>query len=250
VEKIRPLCEEFIFIWGEILDHPEYLELVALSGKAKTGIPTTGIRLLEKPELAKELSQWGIGEVRISAHYFGQELNLPALDIGLVPEVIRLLKEFGIRAVVHTILWTGNYRKVADICQLAINDGADSIQFLNLMPTNEMLRKFTLSLGQRMEVFRQVEACRQKIPKEVLAFYLKGGFGPRPGSPGQKLAEQGRYCPAGSESVYINVRGEVYPCIYLTTEEFRLGNLDGQFHLTREPLRGFDRRGCYLFRDS
>lgn len=231
-------------IFGEVLDHPEYLQLYALIGQRYC--LSSGEAIVNNPSIRDQLIQNGIQAVRLSAHYFDQGRFSP-VPLSIVQEAIRLLNEVGIKAEAFTILWRGNYQLVSAICQRAIADGITTLRFINLMPIRPELRSDILAIAEIQQVFDQVVLMRQQISKYQLTIKLLGNFGPRPGSLGQELAGKGCYCPAGRQSVYISLDGLVYPCMFLRETKWVIGRLGKtELIIEQQPLSSFDRRTCYL----
>lgn len=215
---------EVITIWGEILDHPKFLQVVQASGQ--DGISTTGVPLLEDPNLAQQLPSYGIEEIRISSHYYAKSLGLSPIKLEQVKQIAKIANNARVRTRAHVILWQGNYDKVFEICKRAIDDGLCGVRLLNLIPTNPNLAKFCLSKDQVYSIFEQVEFCRDLFSIDVLHIKMSGTFGPRPGSVGAKMSKACIYCPAGKENIFVKIDGSIFPCFYLTEKHNCIGKLD------------------------
>ncbi|MFA6254484.1 MAG: SPASM domain-containing protein [Patescibacteria group bacterium] len=230
-------------IFGEVLDHPEYLQLFPLLGHHYC--LSSGAAIVSDPSIRQQLVQNGIKAVRLSAHYFDQGRWSP-VPLSVVHEAIRLLHEVSIKAEAFTILWRGNYQSVSAICQRAIADGISTLRFINLMPIRPELRSDVLTVAEIQQVFDQVALMRQQIPKDQLTIKLLGNFGPRPGSLGQELSQRRCYCPAGRESIYIDIDGLVYPCMFLRGPQWVIGRLNRRKLTIKQITDRFDRRTCQL----
>lgn len=231
-------------IFGEVLDHPEYLRLFLLLGRDYCLSSSQAI--VHNPSIREELLRNGIKAVRLSAHYFDNGQWSP-VSLSVVKQAVSLLQEVGIKAEAFTILWRGNYHLVSAICQQAITDGFTTVRFINLMPTRPELRTDILTIAEIQQVFSQVSTARQQISKEQLFIRLLGNFGPRPGSLGQELSQTGCYCPAGTQSIYLGLDGLIYPCMFLRKPQWVIGRLDQEeLRIERQFPIDFDCRTCYL----
>ncbi|HIH22823.1 TPA: hypothetical protein HA238_03785, partial [Candidatus Micrarchaeota archaeon] len=129
--------------------------------------------------------------------------------------------------------------EMVDACVLL---GADVIQFLRFMPLEvlETSRPLTrrsnglecgpTTIGERdaARFFGKLEELRVRYP----SVYLSAG-----GSLGFQFRKKEKQvsCPAGKTQFVIGLDNGIYPCIYLTQRENRLGEfIDGELEIERE----------------
>ena len=211
---------------------------------------TSGAPALENKELAKEIKMDGFKGVRISAHYFPPDMlgnnSISPISEAQIPEIVKIMKDVGLYVDAYCILTTSNFNMINEILERAKSDGIDKILFMNFYPTKPEFMKFRISEEQVETVFSQIQKAQKTSDLKIDCF---GNFGPPPWKPSHaRLANMGKYCPAGVSKVYITVDGSFYPCHGILNEKFRMGSFEnGQFKFTKNSLAGYHGKKCLAF---
>ena len=256
INQLKKLgVQEIIPVTGEILWHPEYMEVFRVADCTEYLI-TNGLRLITERRLGAAITRFGLQRLRVSAHYesprnFGADMgNFTPAPLEMIPKIVNAAACHGIGVEAFCLIGTFNYQNIARLFDKAMKDGLEKLVLINLMPVNESVRQFCLNRAQIQTVFAQVEEIRGRDPENRFRLGLLGNFGPRAGSKyGPALAQNGCYCPAGVDKAYITVDGSVYGCHFMLDAKLRIGRLeDGRFQIEKEIC--FDRSNCYFLQNG
>ncbi|MFH1064685.1 MAG: hypothetical protein V1729_06385 [Candidatus Woesearchaeota archaeon] len=219
---------------SELLSEEGYLDCIADSKREY--VMTNGILLIRNPSLYDALSARGISEIRMSRHY-GISSDLDSAPLDISSKVCKEAKQRGFKVGFMVVITQDNYQLIKHMCDDAHSLNADSVMLLNYAGSKR------LSKDKRPELFDQVIEQRKIYSKDDLEIRIHGDFGPRPGSRGDELAAQNRYCPAGTEQFVITPAGDVFGCPLLM--QYRIGRFeDGKIKIEKELVDG--QRDCCL----
>lgn len=245
----------------EILLNPEYLSLFPVVGQKY--IQTNGTELLKKPELFEEVAQMGIKKIILT--YPGDPLNLLDFSRQMVEEVVMRSRKIGFRTVLDFIITkeivksfqrdNDYFRKLAEHI-IAI--GADELRFVRLIPLSQEMYALTPS-AEDVAVITKESVRLEANYKGALDITRAGQFGLfdlrrklKENFLGVKIPVPEKSgimdCPAGKRLFVIGVDNSVYPCLYLMSPDFRMGEFrngrieidnpeiaPGKLHLTDCP---------------
>lgn len=222
----------------EVLLNPKYLEAYKEAGQCH--LLTNGIILDKDKSLYSALKQNGIEGLVFSAHW-GMKKRIKSVSEDLVSRVIKEAKSRGFLVKIFTLVTSENCHSAAFLCEKAIELGVDILQPLRFVEAGrgKNLGELSLTPEQVEMFFRDMEAARKNTPRSILEIKLHGNFGPRPGSYGEELARQNKYCPAGMTVIAIDPQNNVYSCPFLMQPKNRIGVLDdGKIIIVKDLLGG------------
>lgn len=227
---------------SEVLLNPKYLEAYKQAGQCH--ILTNGIVLDRDKSLYPLLQQNGIAGLVFSMHW-GARQKIKSVPESLVARVIKESKSRGFIVKIFTLITSENYDSVAQICEKAVGLGVDILQPLRFVAAGrgKKLKQLSLTPEQLAAFFLQIENARKiyprSYPRSILEISIHGNFGPRPGSCGEQLAKENKYCPAGKERVVIDPQNNVYGCLFLMQPKNKIGIYkDGEIIIEKDLFGG------------
>lgn len=235
---LRDQGHEITIAGSESLLEPDYLKSYKEAGQDY--ILTNGIILDRDKSVYDMLRKYGIKTIVLSMHSAVQK-DIKSVPKGLVVRVIREAKSRGFRVKVFTLITSKNYDSLADLCEQAVDLGINELQPIRLTAVGKAnaLREMALSEDHVARFFEDVQKAREIYSPLVLEIRPHGNFGPRPGSKGELMAKENRYCPAGVTEVEIDPNDNVYACPFLMQPENRIGVYrDGEIIIERDLLDG------------
>lgn len=242
VENLRSQFRVLI-AGSEVLADIGYLE--SLKAAEQKYILTNGILLDQNPEYYDLLRENGIEEIQMSFNYKGQKEKSGKTE-EILPDVIAKAKEKGFFVRLAVIINQETYQDVEEICAQIKALGADGVLFLRYIKSGiaRCDTTETLSEDQKEEFFTQIDAVREIYDKDELLISTGGNFGPRDNERGRMLAEENRYCTAGTQFFVIDPNDKVYGCPYLMGD-LEIGELVDESRLEiRKNLCDGDRSCC------
>ncbi|MDP4008493.1 MAG: radical SAM protein [Candidatus Peregrinibacteria bacterium] len=230
-----------IIAGSETLTNLGYLEAYKEAGQSY--ILSNGLILFRNPEVFDKLEENGIKEVRMSLH-FGIQDELQSMPERIVRGAVKEAKERGFRVQIAVTITPENYESIDAMCKSVNEMGADEIKFLKYTKSGSAKYEVRRNLTdeERLKVIEAFEKARQKYDKDELSVQIHGNFGPRQGK-GQELANENKYCPAGTNFFVIAPDKKVYGCNFLMEEQIGELTDDFKIKITRN-LRDGERNRC------
>lgn len=183
---------------------PEILETVN-----STSLSTNGRILIAQPELLRKLEGTGIKRVRITANFDNSGLVLTDRDI--FERAISIIIAAGLEPSA-TITVTPN--NLGEICSMAAACHALGVRSIKLQRYLRLEKRGPRMLtdGETLLFFRHLAEARARFPD--VGFALERNFGTVP-------------CKLGFEHLVIGLDNYLYPCLFLTQVENRIGKYEG-----------------------
>lgn len=234
---------EVVIAGGEILLEPDYLKAYKQAGQ--TYLLTNGLLFKQKPELYGLVQNYGIKQLTFSIH-FNIEDRLQSVPELFVVDRIREAKQRGFKVKVTTVVIPENVDSIGTMCGRAVKYGVNILQFDRFvqMGRGEGAEEYVLSDDQVRRFFDHIEEARRRFSKEQLEIRLHGNFGPRPGSRGDCLARENRYCPAGIGLLAIDPYDRVYGCPFAMHKNAIVGHYSNGKIVVKQGLLGNRRDTC------
>ncbi|PIN69152.1 hypothetical protein COV93_06635 [Candidatus Woesearchaeota archaeon CG11_big_fil_rev_8_21_14_0_20_43_8] len=230
---------DIIIAGSETLLDTGYLESYRAAGQKY--ILTNGKLIAKDLSLCDKLISYGIREVRMSLLH-GLEARLGSVRKDIIKKAVRTALNAGLKVQLAAVISQDNYQDIGAICREAVELGVDSQEFLRYMKVGRAKGTDveTITEEQRQSVFDQIQVAR-RIFNKTLKVRINGNFGPRKGTLGEKMASQGKYCPAGEHMFAITPNNRVYGCPGLT--EWPIGRLvDGRIMVVSDLPK--ERKDC------
>lgn len=184
-------------------------------------IMTNGLRLYKEPEVIDLLKESGIKNVFMSYH-FGIQESLNGITNEMLNEVIRRLREKGIRVVLMTTITNQNVKDTLNICDTAYGLGASGIEFnkIFIQGRAKNLTNLGLDLNDYNTFFTQINDARCKYDIDELEVRRSGTFGV------DTVYEPNRFqCSAGVKKVCITPDDKVYGCTCICKPGYEIGEI-------------------------
>jgi len=220
LEEARELAPEYIHLqgWGEPLLHPKFEEFVKkASNVSEVGITTNATLIEAKIETVVSLDIVAVtfAGARQDTH---DKYRVGCPFHKVVENSRKLAKRKQGKLTAIYMLFQDNYRELQDFIDLAEDIGFDNIVVsnVNYLPNVEVARvkAFTDFFEKtNLELVKAIDKASEKAKQRGIRF-LSDFVAPK------ELVE----CPEQpTNTVFINVYGEVSPCVYLS-----LPTLDGK----------------------
>jgi len=220
----------------EILLDPEFLELFPLVGQDY--IQTNGIELDKNSGLFEILKKVDIKKIIFT--YPSLPENLLGFKKEIVERVVKLSNQHGFRTILDYIVTSevvsslkqdgGFFKKLVN---RLVSIGADELRFVRLIPFSDGLKSLAPSVND-MELVTAKSVRLEAQYKNSLDVTRAGQFGlydlrrtlkekflgikvPPPEESG--IMD----CAAGKKLFIIDVDNSVYPCLYLMSKDFKMG---------------------------
>ena len=224
----------------EILLNPEYLSLFSLI--KQNYIQTNGKKLSENPSLFDDLHEVGIQKIYLT--YPTEPQNMMDISKDVVDEVIKKSSENGFRTIVNFIVTkdistrlTGDAAYLEKLCENLIKKGANELRFVRLVPFSDELLGITTSSEEmkkiieesvrlehiyqgKLDVTRSGQCGFFDLRRELKEKY----FGIKVPSPEESGVMD---CHGGKQLFVIDLKNNVYPCLYLMSENDKIGEFTG-----------------------
>ena len=169
--------------------------------------------------------------VAMSFH-FGIQDKISDVQKELLINNIKKLQKNGIKVELMCTITKDNYNKIKEICEYVKSLNVKKVRFINFLSTGNAInldKKNILTDEQKKEFFEDLNYVRNKYSKEELLIKRCGSFGY------DNEHETNFKCSAGVNEVVITPDLNVYPCIYMTKDQFRIGKyINGKVMLDKE----------------
>ena len=199
---------------SEILTDLNYLDV--LKAADQKYILSNGLLPAKEPKILDTLKDYGIDELQMSMDYKSQKDSGSSMN-SIVQAATKAAKDRDFWVRLACIVKPDNFTEVDEMCKQAQEMGADAMFFIRYIKSGSarLSDTKTLDSDQRAEFFSLVDETRKKYKKSDFEIRLNGNFGPKPGSKGEDLAEQNKYCYAGSKIFAIDPSDNVFGCPFM-----------------------------------
>jgi MoaA/NifB/PqqE/SkfB family radical SAM enzyme len=214
----------------EVLMNPNYLDL--LTASKATAVMTNGKAVVADPGMLDKLKGIGITQLVLTANFQNSGLILTAP--GSFRRATSLIQAAELGLMVRITLTKANLESAPAMVAECAKLGITTIQFLRFMP----LEKGPETLGEQevQRFFEMLASLRTQYP----AIFLSAG-----GTLGSQFRKKKFACPAGKTQFVVGVDNNIYPCIFLTQKENRLGRfVDRELRVERTFDAGGDPLEC------
>lgn len=233
------------FSGSENLLNPEYLKCYLEAGQDY--ILSNGIILARKTDIFSRLKDHGIKMVILS-HNFDKIESLDSVFGTIVGKAVENSITNGLKVRLSTLISASNFTNVLDYCRMAREMGVSGIRFYRYMRIGNASidRKLVIGKEQQEIFFELIQEARGWYAERELEINLAAGFDPMPGSKGEALSKENRFCPAGETLFAITPDNKVYGCPFLIDEGMEIGRLiDYRIVVYKNEAR---RDSCIAFR--
>ena len=213
----------------EVLLHKDFFPVYDLIGQKR--LLTNGIVINEDDDIIERIKNSSIEMVAMSFH-FGIQDKISDVQKELLINNIKKLQKNGIKVELMCTITKDNYNKIKEICEYVKSLNVKKVRFINFLSTGNAInldKKNILTDEQKKEFFEELNYVRNKYSKEELLIKRCGSFGY------DNEHETNFKCSAGVNEVVITPDLNVYPCIYMTKDQFRIGKyINGKVMLDKE----------------
>ena len=220
----------------EVLLHKDFFPVYDLIGQKR--LLTNGIVINEDDDIIERIKNSSIEMVAMSFH-FGIQDKISDVQKELLINNIKKLQKNGIKVELMCTITKDNYNKIKEICEYVKSLNVKKVRFINFLSTGNAInldKKNILTDEQKKEFFEDLNYVRNKYSKEELLIKRCGSFGY------DNEHETNFKCSAGVNEVVITPDLNVYPCIYMTKDQFRIGKyINGKVMLDKEIKNDFNR---------
>lgn len=210
------------------LDYLKFYEMVH-----QPYVMTNGLVINKNPKIFGLLKRYAITTVVMSYHY-GFQQNYSIVDTSMIEENIKKILENDLEVRLMCTLNHYNYKKVLEFIEKMVSLGVRCVKFTNHLSTGNathMSDNLILSEEEIKEALTLINEARQIYPKEKFIIERCGTFENPLNSPHFS-------CYAGTDNVVITPDLNVYPCIFLIDEKYRIGKImDGKIMLDEKIVR-------------
>lgn len=215
---------------SEPILHKEYLE--SYKANNQEYILTNGLALMKDKSLMLELKKNNIQKISISYHFDMHE-KISEIKKEKIELLVKELSDNGFDVRLLTTISNLNYMNVLKHCDKAHDMGAKAIKFTNYIKQGEAKKNneinYSLSEKEIVVFFEKLNEARSKYKKEELLIQRCGSFGP------SKLNDN-FICPAVNDNVVLTPNGDVYPCIFLIDEKYKIGYYDKKIYVDSKKI--------------
>ena len=103
-----------------------------------------------------------------------------------------------------------------------------------LLPVRNELKEYQLTYDQKEKFFVEVKEARQIYSKDILFVGFHGSFSPKLSKKSIVASNAKEFCPAGKKLFVIETNNNLYPCPFLTQDQFRIGSfVNGQLRIEK-----------------
>lgn len=196
----------------EILLFKNYKDMLKITNTKY--VLTNGVIITQKPDILKELKEIGIKQIVLTANFDNSGLELT--NKNFFESAIKLIQKYNFEIMLRITLTKNNFSNIKDMVEKCVSLGIKCIQFLRYIPLDKTVDSFS----NTKEFFLILKKIRQEYPD----IYLSAS-----GSLGFEYRTKKYICTAGKKRFVIGLDNSIYPCIYLSNNENKLGTfVDGE----------------------
>jgi len=230
------------FCTTELFYYDKWKEIFAIAGYKS--VRTNGYPFVSNPQLIDDVKKMGVKKVTFTANAgkYHEGLNLPKEEI--VKKAIEMSNGGGLVTSVNILLNKKNFKNLEEMAEVYMNLGVDYFIFSRILPAEGISN--LLETEDTEEIYKQVADLKRRFPLDKTGKYFEVS-----GEMGSKYRpnreKTGFYCPAGTRLLAIGLDDKIYPCSFMTQEQYRLGRLeDGKIILDKEfDMKLKDPFGCF-----
>lgn len=213
---------------GEPLMEPEIWNIISIfrDRKKNVELATNGTLITER--IAKKIKDYGVNSVQVSIDGLRETHEYQRGVEGCFDKSIKgityVLKE-GVPVLVSMLVSQRNVEEIPELLEEVIQLGVHGFRAtrLILMGRGEKLEKEVLTPEQTKSLtwYMLEQRAKRKGTIEIVLDECMSFVG-------EKIEEYGLSwfgCPAGRTECAVDAQGNVYPCVFLTYDEFCMGNL-------------------------
>jgi MoaA/NifB/PqqE/SkfB family radical SAM enzyme len=219
ISDIRGLVEKgycVLPITTELLMFSRFIRILEAAESKR--LLTNGAEITARPGVLGDLKMIGVRQITLTLDFGNSGMVRP--DLGVAMDAWRRIENAGIEPMGRITLNKLNYMKAGEMVDACFKSGIRLLQFNRFMDLSGQGRM--LKTTDAREVFEQIRLARQKYPVSKGGIYVSAA-----GGMGSVYREKKFECEAGKTPVAIGMDNYVYPCIYLTQEENRIGRFEG-----------------------
>ncbi len=213
---------------GEPLMEPEIWSIIQQFRKRGKSVQLISNGTLITERIARKIKDSNVNSVQISLDGLKETHNFQRGVDGCFEKSMSAIKHLvkeGIPVTVNTIVSQRNIEEIPLLIEVLLNLGVNEFRVSRMvlmgrggdleeeMLSKEQTRSLTLYV---LEKRKALEGRILLVPDECMSFL------------GEKIHEYGLSwygCPAGRTECAVDCAGNVYPCVFLTYEAFKMGNL-------------------------
>jgi MoaA/NifB/PqqE/SkfB family radical SAM enzyme len=226
----------------ELIIHREFLPLFAVA--KQNYVQTNGLYIVKHPDVLDRL--WQVGVRYIVITYPFDPDGMIDMDCRDSDQAIALSAErFGV--TVSTIVTrnvTTNLASLKAFCDHVRALGAQGVKFVRLIPVTPDLLPLTPSPSESMAALEEIARLKKHYDKEELDLQTPGCFGlfdfRRSLAPERfdtvdlsKIYD----CPAGIKNFVVDLKNDIYPCLYIMEAAQKIGELrDGSLRIDESAI--------------
>ena len=191
-------------------------------------IMTNGLRIFQEPDIIDLLLENGIRNVFMSYHFEIQD-SLNGITNEMLNDVIKMLREKGLRVVLMTTITNKNAKDTLQICDIAHELGASGIEFNKIFIQGRAKKLSNVGLVKEDydSFFTQLKQAREKYDINDFEVRRSGTFGC------DTVNQPNNFrCSACVKKVCITPDDKVYGCTCICKPGYEVGEIiDGEIYI-------------------
>lgn len=224
---IRHLIQQghqVIVAGAEVLSDFEKVRLYKLANQGY--LLSNGILLANDHGIFEKLSQCGISRIVVSWHIEFPRL-ISALPEHITKRAIAGIQKNNFDLQVNCVIGSENVGKLDKIIMRLLENGVRDVKFFQLMPINDSLDQYKLSEEQKKHFLEDIQDMRRRYEQSDIRIGLHANFNADLTEKSREARNAGLFCPAGKELVVVETDGRIYPCPFLSQDQFQIGQMQG-----------------------
>jgi MoaA/NifB/PqqE/SkfB family radical SAM enzyme len=212
----------------ELIIHRDFLPLFAVV--KQDYVQTNGLYIVKHPDVLDRL--WEVGVRYIVITYPFDPDGMIDMDCRDSDQAIALSAErFGVTvSIIVTRNVTTNLASLIEFCDHVRALGARGVKFVRLIPVTPDLLPLTPSPSESKAALEEISRLKKHYAKEELNLQTPGCFGL---FEFRRSLEPERFettdlsdiydCPGGIKNFVVDLKNDVYPCLYVMGPEHKIG---------------------------
>lgn len=216
----------------ELILHEGFIPLFALA--QQDYVQTNALHIAKCPQVLDDL--WAAGVRYVIVTYPFDPDGFVDIEPHVADRAIELASErFGVTiSILITRRVAANLGSLGDFCERSRLLGARAVKFVRLIPVTPDLLPFTPTVEESRSVLKEIARLKAAYSQEQLVLQTPGCFGLfefRRSLALERFSSidlEGIYdCPAGIKNFVIDLRNDVYPCLYMMDLRRKIGKFSG-----------------------